>query len=91
MLLCNINCRFAEKIQDMDTFKFEIFASLLENEKVYMDPEVTFGMMCGWLKVDPGDMDRFLMSELGYSGDDILKAYRGGTASYFEEKYGIEL
>ena len=75
----------------MDTDRFELFATLLEKEKVYMDPGVTFRRMCKWIGVEPSEADAFLMEELGYHGDDILKAYREGNASYMHEKYGIEL
>ena len=82
--------RFAEKCK-MDTDRFELFATLLEKEKVYMDPGVTFRRMCKWIGVEPSEADAVLMEELGYHGDDILKAYREGNASYMHEKYGIEL
>ena len=82
--------RFAEKCK-MDTDRFELFATLLEKEKVYMDPGVTFRRMCKWIGVEPSEADAFLMEELGYHGDDILKAYRECSALYLESKYGIKL
>lgn len=75
----------------MDNNKFELFAALLENEKVYMDSGLTFEKICSWIGVNRNDLDTFLEDEFGYGGDDILKVYRGGTALYFMEKYGILL
>lgn len=80
-----------QKFYFMDSSKFELFAALLEDEKIYLDPSVTFERICGWLETSPAEMDSYLMDTIGYSGDDILKTYRGGMALYFMEKYGISL
>ncbi len=71
--------------------KFKLFYDLMEEEKVYMDPSLSFDRICLWMDVVPDDMDSYLMSFLGYKGDDILKAYRGETALHFIEKYKIKL
>lgn len=70
---------------------FELFSVLLEEEKVYMDPTLTFAELCRRIGVESRLLDRCLMSELGFSGSDILKAYRGAASSYFWKKYGILL
>lgn len=78
------------KSADMEKY-FELFSVLMEEEKVYMDPMLTFGEICRWIGVESHDLDRWLMSELGFSGPDILKAYRGAASSHFWKKYGILL
>lgn len=77
----------------MDNYKehFGLFSALLEKERIYMDPALTFGTVCKWIHADKESLDRYIMEETGYSGDDILKAYRGSIASHFMKKYGIEL
>ena len=75
----------------MEKEKFEMFATLLEKEKVYMYPGVTFRKVCGWIGADALKMDLFLESELGYGGDEIMRAYRSGTVCRFKAEYGIEL
>ncbi len=75
----------------MEKEKFEMFAALLENEKVHMFSGVTFSVMCGWVGAGIREMDAFLKSEFGYGGDEILEAYRRSTSSRLREKYGIEL
>ena len=70
---------------------YDIFAELLEEERVYMDPGLTFGSICRWMGVREADFDRYLMSETGCGGPDILKAYRGAASSHFLKKYGILL
>ena len=76
---------------NMEKEKFELFYRLLEEEKVYMVPGVTFVKICGWIGADAGEMDSYIESELGYSGDGILEAYREGHEKRLEDKYGIEL
>ena len=84
--------RFAQKTHvNMEKEKFELFYRLLEEEKVYMVPGVTFVKICGWIGADAGEMDSYIESELGYSGDGILEAYREGHEKRLEDKYGIEL
>lgn len=80
-----------QKNGNMDIVKFELFACLLEREKVHMDPCLSFSDICIWIGADPQEADAFLMEELGYHGDDILKAYRECSALYLESKYGIKL
>ena len=70
---------------------YDLFAELLEEERVYMDPGLTFGSICRWMGVREADFDRYLMSETGCGGSDILKAYRGAVPLHFREKYGILL
>lgn len=78
------------KSADMENY-FKLFSILMDKEKVYMDPSLTFGDVCRWIGVRNTAFDRWLMSELGFHGDDILKAYRGAASSYFWKKYGILL
>lgn len=78
------------KRADMEKY-FELFSVLMEEEKVYMDPTLTFGEICRWIGVESRSLDSWLMSELGFSGSDILKAYRGAASSHFWKKYGILL
>lgn len=91
ILLFSIQSPHLQKKLDMESDVLELFVSLLEQEKVYMNPDVSFCMICGWIKTSPEEMDSILLREFGYSGDDILKVYRDGIALHFMEKYGIKL
>ena len=44
---------------------YDIFAELLEEERVYMDPGLTFDSICRWIGVSRADFDMYLMSETG--------------------------
>lgn len=75
----------------MEKEKYELFAMLLEEEKVYMDPGMTFRKICRWIGADVRQMDSYLESELGYSGNETLESYRRISARRFMDRYGIGL
>ena len=58
--------------------KYATFWRLLENNKVYLEPSVSFRGLCRLLNVGPRCFDRFLFSELGFHGEEILASYRTG-------------
>lgn len=64
----------------MKTFDFEKalerFVCLMENEKVYLDQNLSFGMLCLMLGVAEADMEKGLYNMFGVSGNDILNVYR---------------
>lgn len=70
---------------------YEIFAMLMEEEKVYMNPLVTFDTVCSWIGVGRHDLDCYIKAQLGCGGTDIMKAYRDSIPSHFLQKYGILL
>lgn len=64
----------------MKTFDFEKalerLVYIMENEKVYLDPDLSFGMLCLMLGVAEADMEKGLYNMFGVSGNDILNVYR---------------
>lgn len=44
---------------------YDILEKLLDDEKVFMNPAVTFADICGWLGARKCDMDGLVMRELG--------------------------
>lgn len=68
---------------------YELFALLLEEEKIYMDPSVTFDSVCSWLGVEKAALDCYVESMLGCSGMDVIRAYRASVPFRFLSKYGI--
>ena len=69
--------------------KLAVFAALLDEEKVYMDRMLDFCCICSWMGVDREGMDRYLMEELGHTGDDILMKYRDMQYESLKNKYGL--
>lgn len=52
------------------------FERLMDNEKVYLDPDVSFHTICRRLAVSPSSLDEILIQELGMSGDELVDSYR---------------
>ena len=59
---------------------FTEFAQMMDNERIWLDPGVTFAAICRTLGVSARRFDRFLTGELGWSGEEILHIYR--TSAY---------
>lgn len=94
LLIVPGNVSFANKktMERLEMEKcLEVFVLLMEDEKVYMDPFLTFDSICRWIGIGRKDMDRYLEEQFGCDGTDILKAYRGAVPLHFREKYGILL
>lgn len=70
---------------------YELFARLMEDEKVYMNPFLTFDSVCALIGVGHRELDDYIRGQLGCGGHDIMKAYRDSLPLYFLQKYGIML
>lgn len=70
---------------------YELFARLMEDEKVYMNPFLTFDSVCALIGVGYRELDDYIRGQLGCGGHDIMKAYRDSLPLYFLQKYGIML
>lgn len=68
---------------------YRVLEQLLNDEHVFLNPRVSFSMICSWLKTDTKEMDVFLMNELGLGGDELLRRLRGSVPERLERKYGI--
>ena len=70
--------------------RYELLERLLDEEKIYLDRELTFSRLCAWLNVPVVVMDSLLMHELGVDGERLLELFRAGEAARLHELYGIE-
>jgi len=55
---------------------FADFATLLERDRDWTGPDMTFPRICRRIGVPWRRFDRFLREELGYGGEEILAACR---------------
>ena len=67
---------------------YEIFADLLMEEKVYLDPNLTFSLICSWIGVPEKELDRYIVKEMGMSGKDIIHKFRADEPLRLRQKYG---
>lgn len=52
------------------------FERLMDKEKVYLNPDVSFHTICRSLSVSPSSLDEILLQELGMNGDELVDFYR---------------
>lgn len=70
--------------------KYSLLERLLNDEKIYLDRELSFSRICGWLKVPELLMDAFLRKELGVGGEELLATLRDGEPERLKSLYGID-
>ncbi len=52
------------------------FERLMDTEKVYLNPDITFRDICRRLFVSPSSLDEILLDEIGMNGDELIDFYR---------------
>ena len=70
---------------------YSFFEKLMNEERLYLNPGLTFEIICGWLGADAGEMDGLLLQELGLDGEALLKSLRKSFPERLERKYGIRV
>lgn len=55
---------------------YELISKILLENKVYMDPTLTFSRLCQYIGADPKSLDALILSEMGLSGDELMHRYR---------------
>lgn len=52
------------------------FERLMDREKVYRNPNVTFRSLCRMLSVSPASLNEIILRELGIGGEELIDYYR---------------
>lgn len=68
---------------------YETFCHLMVDERLYIDPTLSFGTVCDWLGADPAALDALLEEELGFSGPALLEHFRRQLNTRLRDTYGI--
>lgn len=68
---------------------YEIFGRMLLEDKVYLDPSVTFDMICRWIGADRHLLDALVRRELGISGQALMRLYRAREPQRLVAKYAL--
>lgn len=55
---------------------YEEFGRLLEEKKVHKDKSCDFVSVCRMLDTDPEEFGKYVFSQVGMSGDEVLDLYR---------------
>ena len=69
--------------------QYEIFGRLLLEDRIFLDPNVTFSMICKWLGADEKELDEMVRSELGVSARSLMSTYRAQEPARLREKYSL--
>lgn len=72
---------------DSLSLHYEFFADLLLEDRIYLDPEVSFTRICRWMGADARQLDDYIRSELGLSGEALIRRYRQGEPARLQAKY----
>jgi len=62
---------------------------LLEEEKLFLLDSLDFIRLCLLMDVDAVELNRYLMEELGFSGEQIMLSYKKDFKARLKERYGI--
>ena len=55
------------------------FGVMMTGDRIYEDPSVSYADICAELDVLPEELDRVLLRELGYTGEELMAEYRKGS------------
>ena len=76
---------------DMDTIAnaYSVMEKLLDVEKVYLNPRISFRRICRWLDVPPAELDLMVRRELGMGGEELISRFRASEPELLSRIYGI--
>ena len=61
---------------EKDYSPFERFECAMDTEAIYLHNNLDYSGICSLLGLDPGPLETVLVSELGFTGDEIVRRYR---------------
>ena len=68
---------------------YSLFGKLLDEDFLFVDPSVDFRWICRALGAPRRKLDKYIYSELGMGGDEVISAYRSQWERRLQSKYGI--
>lgn len=69
---------------------FILFERLLNEDKLYLSPELDFSRICVAIGISTRELDAYVREELGIGGQNLMDIYRAAFPDEIKEKYGIE-
>lgn len=55
---------------------FERFERLMDEDRIYRNPDIDFNDICRMLRCSSSDLDELLVNQFGMDGETILEEYR---------------
>ena len=69
---------------------YAVLGRLVDEERIYLDPDYPFGRVCRLLGVRREEMDALLLRELGVDGDSLFASLRAALPERLERIYGLK-
>lgn len=69
---------------------YALLGHLILDEKVYLDPTVSFTSICRAMGAPARELDALLEAELGMDGESVLRQLRAQEPAYLARKYGLK-
>lgn len=68
---------------------YEIFSKMLLEDKIFMDKDITFSLICFAIKANRKELNKLIKKELGFTGPELMKLYRSMEFERIIDKYKI--
>lgn len=69
---------------------YALLERLVNEERIYLDPDYPFKRVCCLLGAAREDMDAMLLRELGLDGASLFASLRAALPERLERKYGLK-
>ena len=76
-----------EAMKDIFHF-YALFEKLLDEEYLFIHPSVDFRSICRAIRAPRRRLDKYIYSELGMGGDEVIRTYRRWWERGLQSKYG---
>lgn len=68
---------------------YAVLEQLVDEERIYLDPDYPFDRVCRLLGVPRREMDALLLRELGVDGASLFASLRAALPERLKRKYGL--
>lgn len=67
------------------------FLQMLNEDHIYLCPQLDYKTVCLLLDVSPKALDEALEEEVGHGGTELMRLMKDGYLAYVGKKYGFNL
>lgn len=69
---------------------YSVFGRMMTEDLLYLDRRISFRRICRWLGVSQRDLNALVKSELGMTGQELVRKYRDDAERHLRDKYAIK-
>ena len=71
--------------------KTEVFLQMINEDHIYLCPQLDYQTVCLLLEVDPKELDASLQDRIGHGGKELMGLMKKAYLSYIGKKYGLNV